>query len=242
MLASLEYLDHTYKSDGYGGGSYRWSPIAYPSLIRKMFIAAKEDSHAGGPPENRLRAVSITGVISTVCDRGEERRRWLGFLPRRAERLRHLYGADCDSIESASAAIEHLNDMGVSGVAVIESSPGRFWVIADILGSFEEVLSQVEETPGSDHEHVKQSRAMKRITFRALPKARGYPRLIEDRLRLPQACRWLDLFMAHFDAPEMQGVMKQMQISRLLLRERRHDDVSELRRSLFTKEFEEKTG
>jgi len=96
-----------------------------------------------------------------------------GFL----KRCKHVLALDCDSYEDMRLATGYLFAHDVSH-AVIESTPGKYWVIVHKVGKFRELHNFMSTIPGVDREYVRLANNRKMFNLRAYPRQGYIPVLV----------------------------------------------------------------
>lgn len=76
---------------------------------------------------------------------------------------------DCDSDENLVLAIDYLIKVRKTKYNIVQSSPGRYWIIADIIGPFNTILSETSLVPGVDEKYVNYARSCGQFFVRAFP-------------------------------------------------------------------------
>jgi hypothetical protein len=82
---------------------------------------------------------------------------------------------DCDSSEDRDRAIEELDSLEFK-YDVIESSPYKFWIIVDYVGSFKKCINLMSAIPGVHTDFINKCAWEKKIVLRAFPKNGFIPR------------------------------------------------------------------
>ena len=106
--------------------------------------------------------------ITTIVNRALLKKEWL--LP-----------LDCDGVSDKDMATEYLDEIR-QNYFVIQSSPGKFWIICDYIGSLKEVTKKLELVPGVDPLYLKCCQDKKFLNLRGYPKNGFIP--VFDDLRL----------------------------------------------------------
>ncbi len=110
--------------------------------------------------------------------------------------------------------IAYLNDHKI-GYAVIESSPNRFWLIADYVGTFNEVCVQYQELSNAysprcvDQKYIDMARQTGQFDIRATPKPRDYeyPKLpFRNSLKNKYVVKWYKEFTDHWDSSTTDAI------------------------------------
>ena len=119
-----------------------------------MHLLQKDAIHS----PNRMR-----GLASSRCS--PSYRKWYQFLLP----AQHLMLLDSDSIPMKDEAVSYLKTRGIDHT-LIESTPGKFWIVCDVVGTFQEVMRCAEIVPGVDGEYLNLSRKEKQFVLRCYPK------------------------------------------------------------------------
>jgi len=98
---------------------------------------------------------------------------------------------DCDSLADMQAATNQLMRQDISYL-IMESSPGRYWVIADRVGTFKELFPLFSVIRGVDRNYVRCASSYKEFHLRAYPK-RGYIPQLRGRWVSSQ-CQFMNKF------------------------------------------------
>jgi len=89
---------------------------------------------------------------------------------------KHVLVFDCDDEnELQNLLLPNIASNGL-GRAIIESSPNRFWVITDYVGSFKEISSVIDRIVGYDRIWNRFMNLNKKLCLRAYPRNCSYPR------------------------------------------------------------------
>lgn len=80
-----------------------------------------------------------------------------------------IVGLDCDSQEDRVKAVEEIRSFDLK-YEIIESSPGKFWIIVDYTGSLKKCINFMKSIPGVDTQFINKCERDKRIILRAFPK------------------------------------------------------------------------
>ena len=84
---------------------------------------------------------------------------------------KHLLVLDCDSEDGMVAACHWLRTEENIKYELIESTPGKFWVVTDFIGTWKHVWRVFDQIPGVCEEfRNKYAKKYKRICVRAFPK------------------------------------------------------------------------
>jgi hypothetical protein len=87
---------------------------------------------------------------------------------------------DCDNVIDRDRAVEEIRSMDLK-YDVMESSPGKFWVIVNYIGSFKKCIRFMETIPGVDRDFIRKCQWDKKIVLRAFPKNGFVPSIIALR-------------------------------------------------------------
>ena len=96
-----------------------------------------------------------------------------------------LLGLDCDSTEDMLQTTTELSFRNM-GYMIIESSPFRFWVLSEFVGTGSQCISIMETIPGVDPRYVKCTEKRNDFFLRAFPK-NGF----KPRFRIWDGMRWI---------------------------------------------------
>lgn len=124
---------------------------------------------------------------------------------------------DCDSINNRDEAIIELQDNGIR-YRIIESSPNKFWIITNFVGTVKNCCDKMGTIPGVDREYLASCRNQKLIAVRAFPKAGFVPvevfglssRMNEVAISIISPSGWLDFFnklVSWFSKPDFMWLV-----------------------------------
>ena len=102
----------------------------------------------------------LTLFMSTKISRGWFRSNW------------HVMALDCDAFADMQMAGRTLKEDDISHI-VIESTPGKYWILANKVGKFQDVYRYARSVPGVDRQYLRFTRDNREFHLRAYPK-RGY--------------------------------------------------------------------
>ena len=102
---------------------------------------------------------------------------------------------DCDSVIDRDKVVEEIRSMDLK-YDIMESSPGRFWVIVNYTGSFRKCINLMEAIPGVDREFIHKCKLDGKIVLRAFPKNGFIPRKVNQTFSEchGSAGEWFHLF------------------------------------------------
>lgn len=108
---------------------------------------------------------------------------------------------DCDDTQSMIAAVASLKHRNI-GWAGIESSPGRYWLITDLVGHFHTIFPIIRAIPGVDKRYIRHCWKYSRFSLRAIRRTTAKPQFGETSdLKDDRVIAWLKAFeMLHDDA------------------------------------------
>lgn len=109
--------------------------------------------------------------VNTVLN---DNHRYTGFVRQREPDYtrQHIAMIDCDTIADLYMAQTSL-DMRKIKYDTIESSPGKFWIFPDFIGTMNTMGCFLEGVPGNDMKFVQSCRQQWCVSIRALPFKRG---------------------------------------------------------------------
>jgi hypothetical protein len=143
------FYDHE-KSDIYNSVTRRTKNIDHDEFIHKF-----------------LSDVRIYGVTNTQIKPPTT------FLTKVLSPATHVLVLDCDSDGELLAAKHWVKTELKAETVVIESSPGHYWVVVDIIDEFRNIIYMMAEIPGVDSQFVDFCRRRKNIYIRIVPKSYG---------------------------------------------------------------------
>lgn len=119
---------------------------------------------------------------------------------------------DCDSIEESICAIHCLKTIYHIDYCTIQSSPGKFWIVTDYIGSAKNIVNLMRQIPGVDEKFVDKCYDQGMVTLRAMPKSDIYPEIpiFPDQIELssPHIRRWVNELKAYWENPILQETIK----------------------------------
>jgi len=156
----LTYIMPKYVSDG-GYGSIKCYKYDYKKLMEEM---RKKCIKAASTTESHF----LSGNISTLV----VKKFW--------GRNQYLFAIDCDSPEARDMAISEFDTILGEKVpyAIIESTPNKYWIITEHIGSWKECIGKMRLIPGIDTNFINFCAKHKRIMLRAYPKGGIVPRIL----------------------------------------------------------------
>jgi hypothetical protein len=204
------------------------SPLKFGKADLRCKISRIEPGCYGGTDE-REDNIAWEGMISEIKEHYRAGRHLCHkqFLISTQVGDRHVMGLDCDSLDAMIACCHWLATELKLGYAVINTSPSKYWVITDAVGSFGSLLPGFKMIPGADQQHRELCENRRSFWFRGAPKlsANGWmdqvvPDLpvITDREKLthPIANEWLNAYQQHLDDPEVQQLNRWAKIQAAL--------------------------
>ncbi len=185
---NLTYLVTKFKSSAYSTTKY----LAIESHKDFMHQMVKSSIH---DPSN------LSGYVWSVV-----RKPKILWIPKPL----YLMTLDCDSFQGMTDATDELYRRGIAKY-VIESSPGRFWVICDYIADHKRAIKEMETIPGVDGKYIDCCRSNNTIVLRAYPRACGIP-IFPQPLPAPNRdgyfSSWIRSFRSHWMSPEMTRVVE----------------------------------
>ncbi len=121
------------------------------------------------------------------------------------KRESHVLLLDCDGTGEMLAACNMLKGTLKVGYALIQSSPSKYWIVVDKVGSFPELIDFTNGIPGVDERFIKKAIEFGRFFLRATP-VDGKLALFEDPtgLTIPAVRDWYLEFERLWKLPEVQ--------------------------------------
>jgi len=131
-------------------------------------------------------------------------------------RRRHLMVLDCDSFADMAAACNWLKTEEHSvEYEVIESTPGRFWVVTDFVGTWKQIWGVFNHIPGvCTAFRDNYARKYKRLCIRAFPKLVGgkpHTPVFPDEIGFPPnsaARTWMIAAKRYFESRHFNKICK----------------------------------
>jgi len=125
----LYFMKQKEKSDGYSTNivyrKQKWDKFSTDMLYDSLTRPSIGDSH---PPMKQYLSTKVNiGVF---------------------KRSKHLMVLDCDSFDDMVMATDYLFGREISHV-VVESSPGKYWVLTDMVGKFKDLYNCIRVIPGT---------------------------------------------------------------------------------------------
>ena len=151
---NIHFLKQRNKSDGYST-SIIYKRQKWETYCRDLLSDSLESLSLAPGGEHHMKQYVCTKVHG-------------GFL----RRCKHVLTLDCDSYRDMRLATGYLFTERISHT-VIESSPGKYWVVTDKVGRFKELHNFMSTIPGVDREYVSFAYSRKAFNLRAFPR-RGY--------------------------------------------------------------------
>lgn len=130
----------------------------------------------------------------------------------------HVLVMDCDGEDEMLAAAHWTKTILKFNYVVVASSPQRYWIVTDFVGSIKDIVHHMERTPGVDSKFIKFIEKNQRIFIRALPKmdyetkSISVPSFPENTLVHPKTKEWLDDFAAYWNGPELEMMKKSIEL------------------------------
>jgi len=181
---NLNFIEAVEKSDGYS------SYIGYNFYKYDTFIHNLKSRSIESP--NDLRSYVTTLIQSRL------------FRPDL-----YLMVLDCDSQAECESAVDELNQRKIKHF-LIESTPGRFWIICNFIAPIKEIIYVMEEIPGVDRNYIKVNKNRRTLVVRAYPKVQTPT--FGDMSKLdgsPRFVQWVKDFKEYWETEEMDFVVKQ---------------------------------
>lgn len=101
---------------------------------------------------------------------------------------------DCDSPIDLGFAIQSIDQNYQYNTTVIESSPKRYWVLVDCIGSFNNVRHVLNNTIGIDEHYKRFTNSSKRFHIRSILTYGKVPQLLDNMhcIKNPLILKWID--------------------------------------------------
>jgi len=126
---------------------------------------------------------------------------------------KYLLALDCDSFVGCEDAKRELDRQNICYV-VIESSPDRYWVICDIIGTITENIRAAEVIPGVDQKYLSCCKSKKKINLRAYPKGGFIPKFQQDIDKISDRHgvfkKWLFDFRDYWGSNDIKLISEQL--------------------------------
>ncbi len=116
----------------------------------------------------------------------------------------HVLLLDCDGTGEMLAACNMLASMKI-GYGLIQSSPSRYWIVTDKLGTFHDLYLFVHGIPGVDRNYIEMAAKYQRFFLRLVPFGGKMAMFAgSDNLREPLAKQWYDDFELLWNTPQVK--------------------------------------
>jgi len=111
---------------------------------------------------------------------------------------------DCDGKTDYTNAINWLNNKHIKFVSV-QSSPGKYWVVCDIIDRLDKIINIMEKIPGVDTKYTECSKIQNVLLLRAFPKAGVLPKFdsVENLKGTSEYKRWVLGFKRYWESNDM---------------------------------------
>lgn len=175
----------------------------YGHEIRRYHVPRREFTH------DVVSGRYIGGVVSTQVT--NPTRLW----PFKS-RAKHVAVLDCDSEDAMLAAAHWIKTEYGVAYTPIESSPGHYWLVTDLVGTIDHLIYQMHEIPGIDPKFIDLCRRQRMISVRVHPKVcegetiqlRSPKFRPDSALTNPLAKGWYNAFVSYFDSPDYKKICK----------------------------------
>lgn len=116
---------------------------------------------------------------------------------------------DADSKDHLEKARDYLSLLGIE-TAVIESSPGHYWIIMDRVRPFSDAINLMKQIPFNDDRYIKLCESCRSmVVLRAFPKNGFIPKVIDSgKLKNEHAMRLVDSVVEHFESKFVEKAAK----------------------------------
>jgi len=194
------------KNHLYFGVEEKYTGDGYGPYIRIRF-GSPEKMVAGYVEHLVRRAREMPYIfISTMISRN-----WLWWTNK------HILVLDCDGVGDMAAACHWLKTVENIRYEVIESTPGKFWVVTDHIANWKQTWHCLKQIPGvCDGFRYGSVQQHKQIGIRAFPKlVNGKPHapVFPDKINLsPAAAGWLEDVKDYFDSDLFERVSKAVRL------------------------------
>lgn len=130
---------------------------------------------------------------------------------------RHILVMDCDSVSTMAAACHWLKTEEHIIYETIQSTPGRFWIVTNFIGTWKEVWGILRYIPGVCGDYKVFAREYKRLCIRAFPKLiSGKPTapIIPEKLNLNEVVSgWVNEVRDYYESSLFKRIGKAIQLT-----------------------------
>jgi hypothetical protein len=159
-------------------GTYSQKDVLKELTVSSVYIELKKQYLT---TEQNLKCV----ISTQVSGWWKFRRRWILVL-------------DCDSFSDKEKAVEELRLLSIK-YKVFLSSPNKYWIVTNHIGSLRSCINFMQCIPGVDREFVACCEKFERVIIRAFPKAGYRPNLVTNYDTFDgKANLWVNLFKSYW--------------------------------------------
>jgi len=198
----LDFAKETTETNGYSSGQ-KIKSKNFQEYVSSLLSSCAHYLTASNHDGDHYMALYLKDIqkhhVTMVVNRALLKKEWLLSL-------------DCDGIPDKDMATRHLNGTSWGqNYFVIQSSPGRFWIICDYIGSIKEVTKKLDEIPGVDPLFVNCCKDKKFLNLRGYPKNGFVPifddmRLLDTQHASVRYRKWVRNFNYYWYSEEMTTI------------------------------------
>lgn len=137
------------------------------------------------------------------------------------KRKKHIIVLDCDSMDGMLAAQHWVITECGCNTEVVESSPGKYWIITDMVTDLKSAYSIARIIPGVDQSYISGVELKRNFYLRASPKISNgriiVPKFANKECNICNSARkWYLEFKAWFESDMMRKVVKIYMLSKAI--------------------------
>lgn len=186
-----------------------FEPIFPPPFRLKFIMETSKSSDAYYPQQNEVPESEYFQALHKAAVTGNDR--LYGAISSQIDG-KHVMTLDCDGTDEMLAVCHVLKSYYNLSYAVVVSSPGHYWVIADKWDSRLELLTMMEIMPGIDSRYVDCIRNKGDIVLRGFPKEAMpiFPDSVD--FKDEHVAKWYKAFKDTWNSEHMKHIIRLKQL------------------------------
>jgi len=132
-------------------------------------------------------------------------------------RTKHVMVVDCDNETGMIAAAHIIKSVFQKEYEIVQSSEGHFWLITDIVGTFNNVMKYFDLIVGVDPKYSYFTKQRERFHLRLHPKNNSIPQFHNKRICLqnPEAIRFYQQLKKDYTSKDMRMILEVFKVQQL---------------------------